>query len=617
MTQTICSSRAFLNLLLLSVLFSCLSPLIAYAQTDTCKAIGTDEGYTLRSIKVEGRWAPSLKQLDLSEFVGKPYSDAIDSKTQEKVSKYLAREENTTIEQGIVGTMVSVLLITSCAKADGPAKQVDLLIRPFYLRIDRYNIGQNLLFVPRSFLPTFYDHVPRPLLAFNPKFGFEQDRTFGPAAALNLKTDLLNLPKLLRDEKLSTTAPRLEIKAAGRKSLDDPFYQSGLELALSNFEPNETVQQLSVSAAFVAERLPLGQRERTRNAGEFGGAIRFKPHLSSRIVDNLFIGGKYRWSKNKSFAQPGKLTESMIEHAFAARFLSDGRLGDGFLRAGVWLEAAVPKTSISNTDSYQRLAYMIGYAVELGRTNQTVGVEAMAGGGHAWGKVPEYARFYGGNAARNFLYESFDSPISTAFPAGPLLRSFGEAQAAQRTGTGGESYWHVNLNVTVPISGWSRSLLPDVVMPNTDGTQTTLKEKLKRVALKSSESFIASELFDQILEEVKQQNPGMSEEDANDKAEELAVQRAEKIVKQDFEPPIKFIADKANLFAVKPLFMFDAGRLSSRVNVEPRTHFALGGGIQFTLVVAKFELGYLRTLNRLPGDNRGNLIARLIFQNLF
>ncbi len=617
MTQTVCSLRASLNLFLLSLLFGWLSPLVAYAQADTCKTIDADEGYTLRSIKVEGRWTPSLKQLDLSQFIGKPYSQTIDQDAQVKVNDYLSKQENKAIESGVVGMMVAALFVTSCARADEQAKQVDLIIRPVYLRIDRYSIGQNMLLVPRSLLPSFYDHVPRPLMAFNPKFGIEQDRAFGTAAALNLKTDLLNLPNLLRGENLATERPRLEVKAAGRKSLDEPFYQSGLELALSNFTPSETVQQLSVSGAFVAERLPLGQGERTRNAGEFGGAIRLKPRLSSRIVDNLFIGGKYRWSKNKSFAQPGKLTESVTEQAFAARFLSDGRLADGFLRVGVWLEAAVPKAIVGNTDSYQRLAYMIGYAAELGRTNQTVGVEAMVGGGHAWGKAPEYARFYGGNAARNFLYESFDSPISAAFPTGPLLRGFGEAQAAQRTGTGGESYWHVNLNVTAPIPGWSRSLLPDVAIPNSDGTQTTLKERLKRVALKSSESFIASELFDQILEEVKEQNPGISEDEANDKAEKLAVERAGKIVKRDFEPPIRFIADKANLFAVKPLLMFDAGRINSRANLDQRTRFALGGGIQFTLVVAKFELGYLRTLRHLPGDNRGNLIARLIFQNLF
>lgn len=614
MTQAVCSTRAFFSLLLLSSLFGWLAPLVAYAQTDTCKTIGEDEGYTLRSIKVEGRWTPSLTQLDLSEFIGKPYSGAIDSKAQEKVSNYLAREENAAIERGIVGGMVSLLLVTSCAKVDEPARQVDLLIRPFYLRIDRYNIGQNLLIVPRSFLPTFYDHAPRPLLAFNPKFGVEQDRTFGTAAALSLKTDLLNLPRLLQGEKLSTDAPRLEVKAAGRKSLEDPFYQSGLELALSNFEPNETVQQLSVSGAFVAERLPLGKGERTRNAGEFGGAIRFKPRLGSRLVDNLSLSGKYRWSKNKSFAQPGILTESATEHAFAARFLSDGRLGGGFLRAGVWLEAAAPKGSVGATDSYQRLAYLIGYAAELGRSNQTVGVEALVGGGHAWGKAPEYARFYGGNAARNFIYESFDAPISTAFPAGPLLRSFGEAQATQQTGTGGESYWHVNLNLTAPIPGWSRPLIPDVTV-SSQGNQTTLKSMLKGTVLGNSETAIALDLFDEIVEELKKK--GMSEEEAEEKAEPLAQQRAKEIVNRDFRPPIEFIADKANLFAVKPLFMFDAGRVNSRANPEPRTRFALGGGIQFTLVVAKFELGYLRTLHRLPGDNRGNLIARLVFQNLF
>jgi hypothetical protein len=34
-------------------------------------------------------------------------------------------------------------------------------------------------------------------------------------------------------------------------------------------------------------------------------------------------------------------------------------------------------------------------------------------------------------------------------------------------------------------------------------------------------------------------------------------------------------------------------------------------------VVARFEVGYLHTVQRAPGDDRGNLFVRLTFQNLF
>ena len=43
----------------------------------------------------------------------------------------------------------------------------------------------------------------------------------------------------------------------------------------------------------------------------------------------------------------------------------------------------------------------------------------------------------------------------------------------------------------------------------------------------------------------------------------------------------------------------------------------MGGGIQFTVVTARFEAGYMRTLNPSSGDDRGNFFLRLTFQNLF
>jgi hypothetical protein len=48
-----------------------------------------------------------------------------------------------------------------------------------------------------------------------------------------------------------------------------------------------------------------------------------------------------------------------------------------------------------------------------------------------------------------------------------------------------------------------------------------------------------------------------------------------------------------------------------------RTLAGLGGGIQFTVVTARFEAGYMRTINPSAGDNRGNFFLRLTFQNLF
>ncbi|MDO8541219.1 MAG: hypothetical protein Q7S40_12340 [Opitutaceae bacterium] len=61
--------------------------------------------------------------------------------------------------------------------------------------------------------------------------------------------------------------------------------------------------------------------------------------------------------------------------------------------------------------------------------------------------------------------------------------------------------------------------------------------------------------------------------------------------------------------------MFDAGRLAGAAG-NP-TWLAAGTGLQFTIVTAKFELGYMRTLGGPTAGNRGNLVFRLVFQNLF
>jgi hypothetical protein len=63
--------------------------------------------------------------------------------------------------------------------------------------------------------------------------------------------------------------------------------------------------------------------------------------------------------------------------------------------------------------------------------------------------------------------------------------------------------------------------------------------------------------------------------------------------------------------------MFDAANLASPLPGDSRTRIAVGGGLQLTVVVAKFEVGYMRTVRRAPGDQKGNIVMSLVFQNLF
>jgi hypothetical protein len=82
-------------------------------------------------------------------------------------------------------------------------------------------------------------------------------------------------------------------------------------------------------------------------------------------------------------------------------------------------------------------------------------------------------------------------------------------------------------------------------------------------------------------------------------------------------PITDFVADQANLYSIKPLILFDAARIKAGESLNNRTRYALGGGLQLTIVIAKFEIGYMHTLNRSSGDSSGNVVARLVFQNLF
>ena len=74
--------------------------------------------------------------------------------------------------------------------ADGT---VGVTFRPYYIDISLVQMGNNILPIPRSPWPTFYQNVPEPLLALNPTVGLSYDRTFGSAISASIGGDLLPL----------------------------------------------------------------------------------------------------------------------------------------------------------------------------------------------------------------------------------------------------------------------------------------------------------------------------------------------------------------------------------------------------------------------------------------
>ena len=92
--------------------------------------------------------------------------------------------------------------------------------------------------------------------------------------------------------------------------------------------------------------------------------------------------------------------------------------------------------------------------------------------------------------------------------------------------------------------------------------------------------------------------------------------RQSRNVFREVTPATRFVIDDANLYSLKPLLMFDAAGLSDG-NGRSETWLAAGGGLQFTIVTAKLEAGYLQTLSGPKQGHGGNAFVRLVFQNLF
>ncbi|HVF27919.1 MAG TPA: hypothetical protein VM943_06755, partial [Pyrinomonadaceae bacterium] len=567
----------------------------------------------------------------------------------------------------------------------GASKCVDVEIRTFAVRLDTGNVAANILpFIPRSNKLTFFKETPRPLLVLNPTFVASHDREFGASATVGISTDLLDWPSLKRKRggknRMARVAPRvgdegtgqqsttgseateeeflparnteLRLDANARKSLTEAFYQFDAGLSLRHTRPLKRFENVATGASFTASNVPHGEGKFYRNAARFGASADVQ--LSGKTFSRLHVGADYRWSSNRFFSVNSALSELTSEHGFEARATMDGRVASGFTRLSVRADGGFYDCGLRIADcglrgvylsgrkraSYRRLGVAGGYQKEIPvALNQTIGVEALFGAGRAWGNVPEYARFYGGNAEGDFLYDAIDARSENSFLAGPLLRSVGERQAGVRTAAsetrGGASFWHANLNITIPVPGWSRPLIPAVEV----GTGATLKSVLKRQVASGKPLFIAAaakrrlsvgqqELLASDEEEIDEDTNSTGAEKEAKKAKlraarEAFVREGENVrpeadkIWDEITPITNFVADNANIYSVKPLVMFDAARVRAPDAFDNRTRLAAGAGLQLTVVVAKFEVGYLRTVSRLPGDDRGNFIMRLVFQNLF
>jgi Omp85 superfamily domain len=557
------------------------------AQTPVaCNEITESMGFTVRSVKIEGKWVPQELQKKVEKIVGvgKLFSPTFTNAAIKEVETALDREQEIALNYGTS----SILYVTSntCAAANATnAKLVDISIFPYYVRVDLINIGRNILPMPRTNTPTFSAGVPPILAKIAPIMSGSIDRNYGSAINIHTSTNLLNL---FADRNIPNPngANTLNLNIDARRSLSQPFYN--LDTALEYTRPSYSDGSgVNLATRYSNQLEPLGEGQNRREQIQFGGGIQGK---SDRSTTSAYtIGGGLRFLNN-SYTALNSNSSKNSETGMQLYAIEDMRIGQGFARFGSWLDAGFS----SNTSSYQRLAIKAGYATQLGSDHNTVGLQLMAGSGITLGNPPEYSRFFGGATSANYLYESLNSNPVRDFPSGPILRSFGNQQAGLRSTNGsingGDFYWHLNLDVSLPVPQWSQPLIPDVVTPRGD-----LRSSLKKLA-RSKANLIYFDLID------KRGFP--DNEDTARIAERMA---------SDVIPTVDYLADRANLYAVKPMLLFDVAQISGSSGSKLWT--AAGAGVQVNIVNGKIETGYMQTISPATDSGIGNFFVRLAFDN--
>jgi hypothetical protein len=571
-------------------------PIQVYAQTPlACNDINETMGFTVRSVKIEGRWVPQELQKKVEKIVGvgKPFSPIFTDAAIEEVKTVLVREEGIYLTQGAS----SVLYVTSntCVVGDETAKLVDITILPYYVRVDLVNIGKNILPIPRANTPTFSAGIPPILSKIAPIVSVSVDRNYGLAINIHTSTNLLNLPA-----NANTLNPNganaLNVNVDARRSLSQPFYNFDTTLEYTRPTYSDRIG-VNVATRYSNQLEPLGEGQNRRAQIQFGGGIQGKSNISRNST--YAVGGGLKFLNN-SYTALNSNSFQNSETGVQLYAIQDMQIGQGFARFGSWADAGFP----SNTSSYQRLAAKAGYSTEIGSGHNTVGLQLLAGSGYAWGNPPESSRFFGGSTSANYLYESLNSNAIRDFPSGPILRSFGNQQAGLRSGNGavngGDFYWHLNLDVSLPIPQWSQPLIPDVVIskrkrPNNQGVKTSTLRSTIKAQLDLFPETIRSDLI----------NKGFPD---NQETTEMSDR-----ITSDVIPAVDYLVDRANLYAIKPMLLFDVAQISG--NSGSKLWTAAGAGVQVNIVNGKIETGYMQTISPATDSGTGNFFVRLVFEN--
>lgn len=545
---------------------------------------------------VEVRYKPaSLKPTDLSLGPGQTLTTANLSAALNQLASHLTRHSE--MIAAAAGTSALIFTYVDAdfdlhPNASTANDAVAVTLRPFHLSLPLDEIGGRVLPIPRGLSAKAASIDARsPFLPAN--LAFSNDRVLGTSVGGRWQFEFGP-----NDTHQAVRAvPHIQVRAGGLKSLDSAFYSGDAALRIAHTQHSGLLRQLFGAVEFSSSLEPRGSARYSSSA--WGGSVgnTLSLNANSRVVlDARYAKARHKFSEARS--APRWVTTDEQGNRVVFETIPRGVLG--FLRAAVWQE----NLHDGAAGTSQRLVGRAGYAKEIPvGVNQSVGMEIIAGAGRTWGNVDAGHRFFAGGNQGEFLFENASARTLTLLPDGPLLRSLGKAQGGFRQAVtsvrGGTRFWHANLNISLPIPKWSRPLIPNETtdLPGADGSPQTLKQILRAQVDRTGPNMLQSTL---------QASDGLTPDEAKRRANEIF---------DEIRPATHFVIDQANVFAVKPLLMFDAAELESAPGRA--SWLAAGAGVQLTVVTAKFEAGYMRTLSGPTFGSRGNVFARLGFERLF
>lgn len=492
-----------------------------------------------------------------------------------------------------LGTSLLTLTYVEPEFALGDHDDVAVTLRPFYLALPVGAMGRLALPVSRE-LPRGDRRAGRDMLPL--ELGLSSDRTIGLSADAALALNF--------GGKAKGTAPHT-VRLSGQQSLENSYHSGHAAFRSTRTRRSGLMRSIYAAAEASTALQPLAEYRDRRHSGGLRTGMALAPWRSSRLFLDLSLQrtderleGRTAGTANPLAGDSSRTEDSPDELAGRVLFEAIPPRMLGFFRAALWHDI-----QRSHGASTQRLVGRIGYAREwLLRPNQGIGFEVVAGLGELWGVSPERRRFFGGTPGGSFLYDASDANSLLKAPNGPLLRSFGRAQAGllgpSGTTRGGTRFRHASLSISLPIPTWSRPLIPDepVGIPGPNGRELTLKDMLRNQVDRSGPNLLASSLA-----ELEQLDPPEAERRARE-------------VFREIQPAAHYIIDRANVFAIKPLLLLDVATLESATQSESWT--AAGAGVQLVVVTAKLDIGYMRTVAG-PGRSKDNVFLRLAFERLF